>query len=70
MDIVLVWLGRVAGIAGLGVCAGAVALRATGHWHVGSFAVGTLLQLGMAGMILACLAYCAALVERRTGEPG
>ena len=60
----LLWLGRVAGVGGAAVCIIAIALRVAGYWHVSSFAVGTLLQAGMAGMLLGCLAYVAALAER------
>jgi hypothetical protein len=64
----LLWLGRVAGIGGAAVCAVAIALRVAGYWHVATFAVGTLLQVGMAGMLLACLAYVAAMAARPTRD--
>ena len=60
----LTWVGRLAGFLGVIVCAVALVARLTGTWAVGGIQIGTLLQLGLAAMILACLAYCAVLVER------
>jgi hypothetical protein len=37
--------------------------RAAGVWTIGGFQVGSVLQAGMAGMILGCLAYLAVLVD-------
>jgi hypothetical protein len=47
------------------VCAVAVGARLIGSWAVAGVSIGTVLQLGMAAMILASLAYCAVLVESR-----
>ncbi len=60
----LIWSGRAAGLLGLVLCVVAIATRAAGAYHVGSFQVGTVLQGGMAAMITGCLAYVAALAER------
>ena len=60
----LTWIGRLAGCLGILVCAIALLARITGTWAVGGIQIGTLLQLGMAAMILACLAYCADVAER------
>jgi len=60
----LTWIGRLAGFLGVIACAIALTARLTGNWAVGGMPIGTLLQLGMAAMILACLAFCAVLVER------
>ena len=59
------WVGRLAGCLGVFVCAVAVVTRLTGTWAVGGISIATLLLLGMAAMIFACLAYCAVLVELR-----
>lgn len=64
MENLLLWIGRLAGLVGILVCAAAFCARVTGTWTLGSFQVGTLFQAGMAAMILACLAYCANLAER------
>ena len=63
----LTWIGRLAGCIGVLVCAVALLARVTHTWGVGGIQIGTLLQLGMASMILACLAYCAELAERPRG---
>jgi len=63
----LTWIGRLAGCTGVLVCAVALLARVTHTWGVGGVQIGTLLQLGMASMILACLAYCAELAERPRG---
>jgi hypothetical protein len=60
----LTWIGRLSGCLGVLVCAAAVVARASGTWLVGGIQIGALFQLGMAAMILACLAYCAQLAER------
>jgi len=64
MENLLLWIGRFTGFVGVLVCAIAVAARATGTFTLGGFQVGTMLQAGMAAMILACFCYSAAIVER------
>ena len=64
MQALLLWIGRLAGVIGVIVCAGAFFARLGGTWTLGSFQVGAVLQAGMAGMLLGCLAYCASLAER------
>jgi hypothetical protein len=63
MNNLLRWVARGAGIVGVLLCAASFVLRAAGVWLVGGFQVGTVLQAGMAGMILGCLAYLAVLVD-------
>ena len=61
---VLTW-GRTPGwIPGSDHRAVALVARLTSIWAVGGIQIGTLLQLGIAAMITACLAYCAVLAER------
>jgi hypothetical protein len=57
------WLGRSAGVIGVLLCAVSFLARAVGVWTIGGFQIGTVLQAGMAGMILGCLAYLAVLVD-------
>ncbi len=63
MNKLLRWTGRSAGLIGVLLCVVSVVVRAAGMFVVGSFQVGTLLQAGMAMMILGCLAYLAVLVD-------
>ncbi len=60
----LVWIGGLAGVAGVGLCALAVVTRLLGDFWLGGFQVGTLLQAGVAAMVLGCLSFLAALTER------
>ena len=63
MNQLLRWTGRIAGLVGLLMCIAAVLVRASGSYVMVNFQVGTILQAGMAAMILGCLAYLAALVD-------
>ncbi|MEO7854829.1 MAG: hypothetical protein ABIR94_21660 [Rubrivivax sp.] len=67
MNPMLMWTGRVAGCVGAITACAAVLMRAAGMWHVGSLQIGTVLQAGLAAMVLATLAYVAAMAERRAG---
>jgi hypothetical protein len=64
MQVVLIWIARSAGIAGVLVMVLAVLVRLSGDYWLGGFQVGTILQAGMAMTLVACLGYIAALVER------
>jgi hypothetical protein len=64
MQVVLIWVARMAGIAGVLVMALAAFARLSGDYWLGGFQVGTILQVGMAVTLVACLGYMAALVER------
>ena len=66
MQVVLIWVARVAGIAGVLVMALAAFARLGGDYWLGGFQVGTILQAGMAMTLVACLGYIAALAERAT----
>ena len=57
------WIARLAGIVGVAAIAVAIAARLAGAYWFGGLQVGTILQAGMAAMLLACLAYLVALVE-------
>ena len=69
MQELLVWVGRLAGVAGVALCAVAVVTRLVGAYWLGGFQVGTLLQVGVAVMVLGCLGYLAALTERFRARP-
>ena len=60
----LIWAARIAGVAGVAATVIAVAGRLGGSYWVAGFQVGTVLQAAMAAMLVACLAYLAALAER------
>lgn len=64
----LIWIGRVAGVAGAAVCAVAVVTRLVGAYWLAGFQVGTLLLAGVAAMVLGCLGYLAALTEQFRGR--
>jgi len=69
MEELLVWIGRLAGVAGVALCVVAVVARLVGAYWLGGFQVGTLLQVGVAAMVLGCLGYLAALTERFGARP-
>jgi hypothetical protein len=60
----MLWIGRVAGIAGAFLCVVAVLVRIGGRFWLGSFQVGTVLQAGIAAMIVGCLCFLVVLTER------
>ena len=64
MEILLLWIGRLAGLTGALLTVAAFGARAAGNYFPGGFQVGTLLQAGIAVMVLGCLAYLASLTER------
>jgi hypothetical protein len=54
MNDMLLWLGRLAGFAGIVVCAIAGALRLSGAYWLGGFQIGTLLVAGVALLATGC----------------
>ena len=64
MESLLLWIGRLAGAAGALIALAAVLARGSGQYVVAGLQVGTLLQVGIAAMVLGCLAYVARLAER------
>ena len=64
MEILLLWVGRLAGLGGVGLCAWAVYNRMTGSWFVGGFQIGTLLQAGMMAILIGCLCLLIVLTNR------
>ena len=68
METSLLWIGRLAGGVGVLMCLIAVGARLTGAFWIGGFQAGTLLQAGMAAMILGCLAHLVVLTARLADE--
>jgi hypothetical protein len=68
MTMLLLWLGRLAGLLGLAVSVAAVAMRLSGVWHFGGLPLGTLLQGGIAALACGAWAYAASIAEGR-GTP-
>ena len=64
MEIVLVWVGRLVGLAGVALCAWAVFNRLTGSYFAGGFQIGTLLLAGTTAMLAGCLCLLIALTNR------
>lgn len=63
MSNLLLWVGRLAGLAGIALCLVAVGARLGGAFWLGNFQVGTLINGGIAAMVAGCLAFLAWLVE-------
>ena len=54
MNDLWLWLGRVAGVAGLLLCAVAAGARLTGRFWLGDFQAGTLMGAGTAALCAGC----------------
>ena len=65
MEILLLWVGRLAGLTGVVLCAWAVYYRVTGSFLAGGFQVGTMLQGGMTSILIGCLCLLVVLTNRR-----
>lgn len=64
MHNLLIWIARLAGILGVALIVVAGFARLSGAFWLAGFQIGTLLQAGMAAMLVACLGYLASLAER------
>ena len=64
MQTALIWFGRFAAITATVVSAVAVGFRLTGRYFVGDLQVGTLLNVGMLGMLFACVCFLVSLTAR------
>jgi hypothetical protein len=69
MNSLLLWVGRIAGVLGLGAMVCAVALRLSGIWYVGGLQTGTLMNAGVAAMVVGAWAYAASMAERPRSRP-
>ena len=64
MELLLLWIGRLSGLAGLVLCGWAVYSRLTGSYYAGGFQMGTLFQAGMTALLVACLCHLMVLTHR------
>jgi hypothetical protein len=64
MEILLLWAGRLAGLAGVLICGWAAFHRLSGDFYAGGFQVGTLLLAGIAAMVFACVLFLMVLTNR------
>ena len=70
MEAILLTGGWLAGAIGLVLTAVAAGTRLAGHYWVADYATSTVLQGGIAAMLVGCLAFLAVLASRRgSGKP-
>ncbi|MGQ0651665.1 MAG: hypothetical protein ACT4P4_05260 [Betaproteobacteria bacterium] len=65
----LIWIGRITGVVGVLMTVVAVAARLAGVFHVAGFEAGTLMQAGMAVMLVACVSYLALITRILHSRP-
>ena len=65
MNAMLLMLGRLAGLVGVVACVAAVLLRLAGRYYLGMVGTGSVLQGGMAALLIACFCLLLALVSRQ-----
>lgn len=65
MQALLIWPARIAALGGVAMIAVAFIARLSGVYSLGGINTGTVLQGGMAVVLLACLGYLIALAEGR-----
>jgi len=54
MDVLLLSLGRAAGFAGVLLCVVVAVARLRGNYWLAGFQLGTLMQAGIAGVVIGC----------------
>ena len=64
MAMLLLWVGRLGGVVGVLLSVMAVILRSRSIYSFAGLQTGTLLQAGIAAMLVGCLGYLAHMVER------
>jgi hypothetical protein len=64
MENLLLWVGRLAGLGGVVLCALAAVKRITGSFFAAGFQVGTVLQGGMTAVLIGCLCLLIVLTNR------
>ncbi|WP_313953963.1 hypothetical protein [Accumulibacter sp.] len=64
MDGLLLLLGRALGVGGLVLCVVAGVVRLAGNYYLGSFALATLLQAGVAAVVVGCFFLLLVLAGR------
>jgi hypothetical protein len=65
----LIWIGCITGVIGVLMTVVAVLARLSGAFHVGGFEAGTLMQAGMAVMLVACVSYLALITRILHSKP-
>ena len=65
MESLVLWTGRIAGVAGMLLSAWAAIARLRGAFFAGGFQIGTLLLVGMTGMLVACFCLLLVLTQRK-----
>jgi len=65
MERLLIWIGRIAALAGMVISAVAIVSRLLGAFSVGGLWNATLLQIGMAGMLAGCAIMLTVITMRR-----
>ncbi len=70
MEGLYITVGRLAGAAGVLITLVAVAARLMGQYWLGGLQAGTVLQAGIAVMLVGCLGFLAALTSRRASGGG
>ncbi len=68
MESIFLTVGRLAGAAGVLIVIAAVVARLLGHYWLGGLQVGTVLQAGIAAMLVGCLGFLAALTSGRASD--
>jgi hypothetical protein len=64
MEAMLLWVGRGAGVLGMLVCLWAIVGRLSGSYFAGGFQIGTLLQAGMAALLVSCVCFLWLLTSK------
>lgn len=64
MNDVLLWTGRLCALAGVLLCAWAVAGRLSGTYFLAGFQVGTVLQAGIVALLVGCVSFLLVLTRR------
>ncbi len=68
MDNFLLWLGRAAGAGGAAMCVAVGLARLAGHYWIGGFQTGTLMQAGIAAMAFG--SFCLLVLLTRRSKAG
>lgn len=66
MDRMMLLAGRTLGVLGLAICAFAVIARIAGNYWIRGVELGSLLQVGIAGIAAGCFMLLWALTQRRS----
>ena len=65
MESLLLWTGRIAGVAAMVLSGWAALARLRGAYFAGGFQIGTLLLVGIMGMLVACFCLLLVLTQRK-----